>query len=225
MKNKLLISGFIISFIFLFSCNNDPIDEILDPAALKTTVKTNEKLTGFDEWGFNWRAHQFNGYTINMMLGDHFFEGWPHYKQFVYHGEGEEFWEMIVSNYDYFPFLMPVELLDSKLNMHWNNDLITKDGVYPATWVDTNAWIDFKYSGKDGNKTWSHFRKLVASKSTDVLTDGIWYNQHGQEIGVESWYFPELIVIQVVNTGDIPPFFYDEYKTPWGPGYGNYKGN
>ena len=51
---------------------------------------------------------------------------------------------------------------------------------------------------------WSHMRKLVSSRSTDMLIDGIWYNDEGDEIGFESMYWPELIVIQVVNEGDIP---------------------
>lgn len=225
MKNKLLIFGIILSFFFIFSCSKESIDEKFDTAAFKTNIDTNKKITGCDEWGFNWQARQFNGYLINMMFGDHYFADFPHYKQFVYDGEGEPFWNMIVSNYQYFPYLMPAELLDTHLIANWNSGIVSKEGDYPPTWVDSNGWIEFKYSGKEGNKRWSHFRKLVASKSTDVLSDGIWYNQNGQEIGKESMFFPELIVIQVINNGDIPPFFYDEYKTPWGPGYGKYKGN
>ena len=96
---------------------------------------------GFDEWGFNWNAQQFNGYLINMLLGDTSFEGWPHFKQHVYQGEGMEFWDMLVTSYDYWIYMMPVELLDTKLNAHWNTGLISKDGVYPVTWVNSDGWI------------------------------------------------------------------------------------
>lgn len=223
MKKLNFFIGLLMTFaLVLTSCQETAMDETLDSTNLK---KSTVKVTGFDEWGFNWNAQQFNGYLINMILGDSFFEGWPHYKQHVYNGEGPEFWDMLVTSYDYWMYMMPGELLDTKLNAHWNNGLISKDGVYPASWVDSNGWIVFKYSGVADGQYWSHMRKLVSSRSTDMLIDGIWYNAEGDEIGFESMYWPELIVIQTVNEGDIPPFFYDEYNSPWGSGYGKYKMN
>lgn len=222
MKKLKFFTGILGIFLLIFaSCEQTILDETTPEIDLKKSTIASHM--GFDEWGFNWNAHQFNGYLINMMLGDHYFMGWQHYQQHVYNGEGLEFWNMLVTNYDYFPYLMPIELLDTKLNAHWNDALISKEGVYPAIWVDSDAWIVFKYSGKVGNKNWSHLRKLVASKSTDNLENGIWYNDQWEEIGFESMYWPELIVVQVINTGEIPSFFYDEYRSPWGPGYGKYK--
>jgi predicted DNA-binding protein (MmcQ/YjbR family) len=238
MKKLVFIIAIIVLGLMFTDCEKDFVEDPANDLGLKSSK--NDKLTGFDEWGFNWNAHQFNGYLINMMLGDHYFEGWAHYQQHVYDGEGIEFWNMLQATYGYFHFLMPVELLDAKLNAHWNNGLISKNGVYPATWLNSDAWISFKYSGNDGNEHWSHFRKLVATKTGDYLDkqdtngDGIvdmnddlgtWYNADGEEIGFESAYWPELIVVQVINTGNVPPFFYAEYVSPWGPGYGHYKSN
>lgn len=232
------------------SCEDAWFEEPMSQMDMKSANKGNDKLTGFDEWGFNWWARQFNGYVLNMMFGDHYFEQvfpLPHFQQEVYHGEGIEFWNEIVDKYyldlggfewHYFPDQMPVDLLDAKVNAHWNEGLISKDGVYPPTWIDSNAWIVFKYSGNFEGKQWMHLRKLVAAKSTDIFVkddvngDGVidfgdglgtWYNADGDEIGFESMYFPGLIVVQVVNNGDVPSVFYDEYNSPWGPGYGKYK--
>ncbi|RKD91872.1 hypothetical protein [Mangrovibacterium diazotrophicum] len=221
MKKLTCVFGIFLALVLVLSaCQETALDENVTQEELK---KANVKLTGFDDWGFNWNAQQFNGYLINMMLGDSYFEGWPHYKQHVYNGEGSEFWNMLVANYDYWIYMMPPELLDTRLNAHWNSGLIRKDGVYPETWVNSNGWIVFKYSGEVDGQYWSHMRKLVSSRSSDTLSGGIWYNSEGKEIGFESMYWPELIVIQVVNEGEIPPFFYDEYNSPWGPGYGKYK--
>ncbi|WP_163710140.1 hypothetical protein [Mangrovibacterium lignilyticum] len=224
MKKLNFIIGMFLAFVLVMaSCQETALDESLADQNLKKGQMNKEKVTGFDEWGFNWNAQQFNGYLVNMMLGDAFFDGWPHYKQHVYNGEGQEFWDMLVANYDYWIYMMPFELLDTKLNAHWNTGLISKEGGYPATWVDSDGWIVFKYSGVMDGQCWSHMRKLVSSRSTDMLVDGIWYNAEGEEIGFESMYWPELIVVQVVNEGEMPPFFYDEYNSPWGPGYGKYK--
>ena len=225
MKTLKIIAALAI-VLFMFSCQESYLEESIAIPDIKSTNSGNEKLTGYDEWGFNWNAQQFHGYTINMLLGDNYFMGWPHYQQHVYNGEGLDFWEMLISNYDYFPYLLPADLLDSKLVAIWNDGLISRDGQYPPDgWIDSDAWVVFNYSGKIGNKSWQSMRKLVAAKSTDVLIDGVWYNEAGQEIGMQSIFWNDLIIIQVVNNGDVPPFpfFYQDYNGPTGSGYGNFK--
>lgn len=218
MKKIALIIGILVSLLAFISCSESLIEEPQQAPELKST---HLKTTGFDDWGLNWQAHQFRGYLVNMLLGDTYFKDWSHFQQYVYHGEGPDFWDMLVSDFDYFPYLMPAELLDARLVAHWNDDLISSDGVYPSSWIDSDAWIVFKYSMRTKQSSWSHMRKLVARHSSDELRDGIWYNDEGMEIGFESLYWPELIVVQVVNTGDVPPFFYPRYISPNGPGYGH----
>jgi len=226
MKNLLLLSGFVFLALMLSGCEKDLSTDPAGIPVLKSGNMGNEKITGFDEWGFNWNAHEFRGYTVNMLLGDHAFIGMPHYKKYVYRGEGMDFWDMLVSEFEYFPWLMPAELLDSRLVSTWNEALISSDGEYPANgWLDSGAWIVFDYSGKAGNERWKAMRKLVAARSTDQLTDGVWYNEAGEEIGLESMFWSDLIIVQVVNNGDVPPFpfFFEDYNSPYGPGYGQYK--
>ena len=74
---------------------------------------------------------------------------------------------------------------------------------------------------EDG-KRWSQFQKMVAAKSTDNYSNGIWYDMNGIEIGVYSTW-DELILIQVVNTGNIHPDFFAPYVNPSSSGIGKYK--
>jgi len=225
MKKLRLFFG-IGLFVFLFiSCETEPILEPENQVANMSSKTTNSKLTGVDEWGFNYEAHHFNSYLINAILGDPAFQGMPHYKTAIYKGQGITFWNDLIYQYDYIPYFMPVELLDCKLIMHWNEGLLSKEGVYPNTWVDSNGWITFHFKmNKDGEK-WSFFRKLVSRRSTDYVVDGIWYNKDGVEIGVESYDWPDLIITQVVTTGNVPYFFSEAYNSPYGPGFGKYKLN
>lgn len=235
MKNLIHLTLIIALVLAVLSCKDALIDDAENEIALKSGNSGNNKPTGFDEWGFNWNAHQFHGYTVNMLLGDHYFMGWPHYKQHVYNGQGTEFWNYLVDTYyldfgvyqwHYFPDLMPGDLLDSKLVCIWNDALINSDGEYPQNgWMDTDAWIVFDYSGEVDGKSWKSMRKLVAAKSTDELIDGTWYTESGEEIGLDALFWSDLIVVQVVNSGDVPPFpfFYYDYNSANGPGYGQYK--
>jgi len=231
MKRIIILTGILFIAVLFTACEKEEA-ELYENDLVKSGK---DKLTGFDEWGFNWNAHEFHGYTVNMLLGDHAFIGWPHYKQELYDGQGMEFWDYLVETYymdlggyewHYFPDLMPGDLLDSRLVCKWNDALISKDGEYPlAGWMDTDAWIVFDYSGEVDGKQWKAMRKLVAAKSTDELVDGVWYNEDGEEIGLDALFWSDLIVIQVVNNGDVPPFpfFYYDYNSPDGSGYGQYK--
>ncbi|MDU8885609.1 hypothetical protein RXV94_05520 [Yeosuana sp. MJ-SS3] len=223
MRNiYLLMLLALVSFSFT-SCDKDEIIKPEQEMELLSSKANKDKLTGVDEWGFNFQAHHFDNYLINAILGDPAFANFPHYKQTIYNGEGISFWNDLISDYDYIPYMMPVDLLDCKLIMHWNEGLLSKDGIYPDTWIDSNGWITFHFKmNKDGEK-WSYFRKLVSSRSTDYMADGIWYDQYGNEIGVQSYDWPTLIITQIVNTGDVPFFFDQTYTSPYGPGFGKYK--
>lgn len=122
--------------------------------SLKTAdTKANDKLTGFDQCGYNWNAHHFNGYLINAIIGDFLFKDYPHYKYSTFKGEGVPYWDELVNNFDYFIYFVPPELLDCKLAMHWNEKLISNKGVYPEKWMDSNGWITFHFINyKDGKK-------------------------------------------------------------------------
>ncbi|MCX2743862.1 hypothetical protein OO013_08295 [Mangrovivirga sp. M17] len=226
MKNIKIIFGMTCLMAFMFSCQET--EEIvparqMDVRAMHQPENLNAKITGTDEWGFNLNAQHYKGYLINVFMSDPLFKDMPHYHYPPYQGEGIEYWNELLSQFDYFQFMMPPFLLDCELQMKWNNDLLSKDGIYPETWVNSNAWIVFKYSMGEGSERWTQMRKLIASKSTDYIEGERWYNMDGEEIGRTSFYWPDLILIQVENTGYnpyVPDWFYPEYHAPNGNGLG-----
>lgn len=216
---------FIVLMLFV-ACEKEFVS---DPAPAQSSLKASNadksKLIGFDEWGFNYNARLFDGYLINAMFGDPAFMYMPHCKDMIYSGEGVGFWEEVLVRYPYFNYMMPAAMLDCKLKMKWNNALLSQDGVYPDSWVDTGAWIVFHYQMNTSEQQWTQVRTLVASKSTDALTGDYWYDQDGNEIGKRSYYWPELIVVKVINNGDnpfIPAAMPDDYLSPSGAGVGKY---
>nr|WP_321406620.1 hypothetical protein [uncultured Carboxylicivirga sp.] len=222
MKKFNYFAAIFVLLMLFFACNKNEIQPISNQAELKS----NTLLTGVDEWGFNYQAQLFDGYLINAIFGDPAFAEMEHYKTMVYKGEGPEFWEQVIKKYDYFGFLMLPELLDCKLKMKWNTDLLGKDGIYPETWVDSDAWIVFHYTMNTKDQKWSQVRKLVARNSNYELIDGFWYNEEGKEVGKQSYYWPDLMIIQVINTGDnpfVPMALPDDYINPNGSGVGKYK--
>ena len=134
------------SILFMFSCSIDGIET-------NEQLQTNEseidilykndfntkKQSGFDEWGFNFTAHQFNSYLINALLADPAFDWAPWYRieGLVYNGEGEEFWNNLIAEYPDFVYMMPSGLLDCKFEMKWNEAALSSEGIYPPTWNDT----------------------------------------------------------------------------------------
>jgi len=222
MKKFNLFATIFLLLMLFFSCEkNEPIDLMPDQAELKSN-----KLTGFDEWGFNYQAQLFDGYLINAIFGDPAYAEMEHYKMMVYDGEDPDFWEKVITDYSYFNYMMPEGLLNCKLKMKWNTDLLGKDGVYPESWVDSDAWIVFHYSMNTDDQRWTQVRKLVASKSNYTLMDGFWYDEDGNEVGKQSYYWPDLMIIQVINNGNnpyVPMAMPDDYNNPNGSGVGKYK--
>ena len=72
MKKLLLFAGAIFTLMLLFAaCNKDGVDESIEfietLEAQKSFVKSNK---GADKYGYNWKAHTFQGSVFNGMIGD-----------------------------------------------------------------------------------------------------------------------------------------------------------
>lgn len=217
---------FIAAIVLLMLFTSCQENSIIEESPQHAQLKASDKLTGFDDWGFNFNAQIFDGYLINAMFGDPVFAGTPHYRQMIYMGEGPEFWEQVIANYSYFKDMMPADLLDCKLKMKWNSDLLPKNGIYPETWVDSDAWIVFHYSMNTDEQEWTQMRKLVARKTEFNLIGDKWYSKDGTEVGKQSYYWPDLMIIQVMNNGDnpfVPMAMPEDYISPYGAGYGKHK--
>jgi len=221
MKKNIILTVVLALFISVTSCNKSDLDESIElnnfnEKSSDLLLKSNNK--GFDAYGYNWNAHHFNGILFNAIIGDTLYE---ELFGFMYPYSGDDAQYIEDFNFaDGLPFWGYRELY---LVMHWNEALISREGVYPEKWIDSNGWITFHYSGMDeeGNR-WSQFQKMVAAKSTDNYSNGIWYDMNGNEIGVYSTW-DELILIQVVNTGNIHPDFFAPYVNPSSSGIGKYK--
>jgi hypothetical protein len=221
MKKRNLITGMIIMVLLSSSCQKELLDDPYMEPALKSGHNASEKGNTFDEYGFNWKAHHFRGYLVNAVLGDYLYVDMPFYKWKPYEGEGDSYIQEFINTFGF--FMLHPALLDCQLVMHWNEALISREGVYPDTWIDSNGWITFHFSMDKGDQKWSQFQKLVTIRSTDYLENGIWYDKNGKEIGMMSYDWNTLIIVKVVNTGNIPAFMYPEYNSALASGLGKYK--
>lgn len=223
MKNKYFITIIVLfGLLLLSSCSKETMDETLDLNQIQETelAAKNSKNNdiGFNEYGFNWNAHHFNGILLNVFFSDPFFQGAPWYGMDPYMGDEAGYLEKY-PDADKFWFWGYRHI---NLVMHWNEALISRDAVYADSWINSNAYITFHYSGGEGSASWSQFQKMVAAKDTDYFSEGKWFNMYDEEIGIASGY-SDLVLISVVNTGEIPAMFYDAYHNPISSGLGKYK--
>ena len=227
MRKVILYFSVLIFTTTFTACEKNFTDEYVNLSNLKSSIHCSN--TGFDQWGYNWKAHQFNGILFNAIIGDNLYNGEFFSDWDPYTGDDTAYLDKYPLA-QYLPFWIYRQI---NVVMHWNETLISKEGEYPfpleENWIDSDAWITFHYSGTDENSNrWSQFQKMVSARSTDYLDndEGIWYNNENkdEEIGLyNSW--DELIMIQVVNTGMVPAElgFFPPYKSLPGPGLGMYK--
>lgn len=212
MKKIRLIIGLCMAFFMTISCETQQLTntETLTPVQETMLKNTNlkEKITGFDQYGYNWNAHLFKGNFYNAIVGDNLyaFTPWSHGTPYTGNDEEITFPEPDAPLIELWQ--MAWYLRDVHLLMRWNDALISGEGVYPPSlddWIGSDAWITFQFSGIDENgKNWSQYQKMVAANQDDELIDGIWYDKDHEEIGIfNDW--TQLILVQVVKTGE-PPF-------------------
>ncbi|TLX77035.1 hypothetical protein E9993_04960 [Labilibacter sediminis] len=229
-KNNYLPLAFILLMLFA-ACEKDNIYEPLPASSeLKTSKTDKAKHTGFDQWGYNWNAHHFRGYLMNAWFGDEMYPDAPWYKKEPpFDGNVEAYQEAHPEVLEY-PFWI---YGDMEVVMHWNETSISKNGVYNENILDSDAWITFHYSQGENENRWSQFQKFVAAKKNDekviyVWDDngnpvyGEWFSQEGELLGLY-YLWADRILIQVVNTGNLPNGFLPTYKGPLGQGIGKYK--
>ncbi|RXQ92237.1 hypothetical protein EO244_11855 [Ancylomarina salipaludis] len=235
MKNLFLFAGILCLLASGFtSCNKEVSDESLplksDKEAIDNSLKSASNK-GFDSYGYNWSAHTFRGYLLNAIVGDNIDPLAEYYHWDPYMGDPDLYLEQYpdIANYFFWYFR------EMTVVMHWNEALISSEGVYPETWLDTDAWITFNYRMGEGESRWSQYQKMVAVNSSDHLENiitnpdgsigyGEWYSEGdpGEFIGYY-YMWPNLALIQVVNTGATPPDMWPSFNSPMGPGLGKYK--
>lgn len=230
MKNSLLFTVLLAMILFVSNgCQQDTYEDSMEYGkgldAQKSFVKSNAAA---DAYGYNWKAHTFQGSVFNGMIGDPLNYGADFYGWEPYWGDDEAYLALAEAN-DYRvggePFWENPDILGfwqfRNMNLKSKNyGIYDDDGVPQYPWLDTGAWIIFHYAMGEGEERWSQFQKFIAVRSSDELIDGKWYSQDGEEIGL-GYMWPNLAVIQVVNTGNVPAGMMPTYKSPSHRGLSN----
>jgi hypothetical protein len=169
--------------------------------------KGNPLTTGYDQWGYNYQAHMFNGLYSNSSRPD------PPYTE-----------ENAPSN----------TILQMKWNDAWlSNQDCDGDGVLDRhygfdSYVGSGAWCtnhqsgsyEVDVNGKTKTAHWTYFVKIVAVPSDATVADGIWYDADGVEIGPSIW--GSFAILQQVYNDPFEGIHGKLYLSPAGPGFGQY---
>jgi len=172
--------------------------------------------TGFDPYGYNYQARDFNGSYFNAYAGG---AGFPPY-------EGDDDAYLAANPTAAVHWAWPYR--NDQVAMKWNDAWLSNqdcdaDGKLDrhfgfATYIGSGAWETNhqRYAGADG-AYYNYFVKIVAVPSTATLVNGIWYTNKGGVIGPSIW--GEFAIIQeVTNDPD-----YQNYRSPAGPGLGKWE--
>lgn len=173
-----------------------------------TTIQSGEILTsdgrvittGFDDWGYNYQGHLFNGSYCDSYQD----AAWCQpYKDDSLSMKWNDAW---LSNKDCDG--------DGLLDRHFGSD----------SYIGSGAWLTNHMSGEYDNNgevcEWNYFVKIVAAPADATNLDGVWYSANGDEIGPVIW--GEFATIQEVSndscTGDHGLY----YRSPVRVGLGNW---
>jgi len=164
-------------------------------------ASTGELLTtGYDDWGYNYQAHMFNGGYCESYRNAAWCEPYADIDLIM---KWNDAW---LSNKDCDE--------DELLDRHYGYD----------SYIGSGAWLTNHQSGKvdvSGKlRKWTYFCKIVAAPSDAILSNGYWYTAGGIEIGPVIW--GAFAIIQEVSNDPSRGEHGILYKSPAGPGFGIY---
>ncbi len=158
--------------------------------------------TGFDEWGYNYQAHMFNGGYCDAYRDASWCQEWKADDLIM---KWNDAW---LSNKDCDG--------DGKLDRYYGFSSYIGSGAW-LTNHQKGSYIDSS-SGK--KQRWGYFVKIVAAPSDANLLNGTWYATDGTEIGPVIW--GSFIILQEVyndtGTGEHGVF----YLSPYSAGFGRF---
>ena len=161
--------------------------------------KGNPLVLGYDQWGYNYQAHIFNGLYENYIRPSPPVTESDTNLQMKWN----DAW---LSNKDCDG--------DGKLDRHYGYPSYIGSGA----WLTNHMWGTYEEDGE--TYKWSYFVKIIAVPSDAVKKDGVWYTAEGAEIGPAIW--GSFAIIQEVyndqGTGEHGVL----YKSPVGPGLGKW---
>lgn len=142
-------------------------------------VKGNPVTIGYDQWGYNYQAHMFNGWYHNVTRPE------PPYTKDTIDPAPSKTWLIMkwsdewLSNKDCNG--------DQKLDRGYSCDPVNAgSSACQGAW-ETNHQFG-SYEGEDGKTcNWNYFVKIVAAPEDAYLDGGVWYTADGEEIGSVLW--------------------------------------
>ncbi|MDZ7741078.1 MAG: hypothetical protein U5Q03_04835 [Bacteroidota bacterium] len=84
----------------------------------------------------------------------------------------------------------------------------------------TNHWTTTYYDQNGNSCSYDEFIKIIAVPADTTLTNGMWYNPDGDEIGPEIW--GEFAIIQQIINDPCEGITGVDYKSADHPGLGNW---
>lgn len=157
--------------------------------------------TGFDEWGYNYQGHMFNGGYCDAYRDADWCQA---YKDIELMMKWNDAW---LSNKDCNE--------DSILDRHYGY----------GSYIGSGAWLTNHQSGYvdvDGKKRkWTYFCKIVAVPSDARQENGTWVTVDGIEIGPAIW--GQFAIIQEVSNDPSRGEHGILYKSPVAPGLNIFK--
>jgi len=206
MKKLIVILG-CLALVFSFSTS---ITAKSKKGEECTTIQSGELLTsdgrvivpGYDEWGYNYQAHLFNGMYCDSYRDENWCQPWKDVKLNM---KWNDAW---LSNKDCD--------CDGLLDRHYGFD----------SYIGSGAWTtnhqSGAYEGDDGKTCrWMYFVKIVAAPADAYVEDGNWYTAAGDEIGSVIW--GAFAIIQEIENDPCAGIHGVQYLSPVGPGFGKFK--
>ncbi len=155
---------------------------------------------GYDIWGYNYQARLFNGLYCDAYRDAAWCQAYK----------------------------------DVDLSMKWNDAWLDNkdcddDGLLDrhhgfGSYIGSGAWLTNhmagNYDGEGKKCKWTYFVKIVAAPADATISEGIWYNADGSEIGPVIW--GAFATIQEVSNDPCAGEHGIGYKSPVGPGFGKY---
>jgi opacity protein-like surface antigen len=156
--------------------------------------------TGYDQWGYNYQAHMFNGLYCDSYRNA---EWCQPYKDVSLIMKWNDAW---LANADCDG--------DGLLDRHHGF----------ASYIGSGAWETNHQSGEyeEDGKTckWNYFVKIVAAPADAYTEGGVWYAADGTEIGPVIW--GSFAILQRVYNDTCTGEHGIEYLSPAGPGFGKW---
>jgi hypothetical protein len=218
MKKVIYLLGFVaIAALVVYGCEKNTLKEGVsgqEDAVLKakdecTTIQSGTLYnvygdvleTGYDEWGYNYQAHMFNGTYCDAYHDAAWCQPWAADELSM---KWNDAW---LSNEDCDG--------DSYLDRHYGY----------TSYKGSGAWLTNHLAGTytldDGTVCkWTEFYKIIAVPEDAVKTDGYWYNADGTEIGPSIW--GDFAIIQHVYNDPCAGYNGLDYVSPDHAGLGGW---